>query len=172
LVDGDRVICSPGGSQTAVVALDKMSGRVVWRSPSTGESAGYASPNLYEYAGLRILSTMTAKACIGLNAETGKLLWHVRHITPWDENIFTPMYNEPGVGKGSLTCAEGMLYTLGERGQMGLVAATPRGHELISEFRLRPTGEGPWWAHPVVCGGRLYIRHDDFLYAYDIRANE
>ena len=82
------------------------------------------------------------------------------------------MYNEPGVGKGSLTCAEGMLYTLGERARMGLVEATPQRHEVISEFRLPPGGEGPSWAHPVICGSRLYIRHDDFLYAYDIKASE
>ena len=82
------------------------------------------------------------------------------------------MYNEPGVGKGSLTCAEGMLYTLGERARMGLVEATPQRHEVIGEFRLPPGGEGPSWAHPVVCGDRLYIRHDDFLFAYDIKASE
>jgi outer membrane protein assembly factor BamB len=245
LVDGDRVICSPGGPQTAVVALNKMTGQVVWTSPSTGELAGYASPSLCEYAGTRILSTMTAKACIGLNADTGELLWHVRHLTPYNENIFMPilhdgcvfystghkvgakklkidvadgevavktlwqsreldnhhgdvilldgylygsghrrgwicldwetgetMYNEPGVGKGSLTCGDGMLYTLGERGRMGLVKATPQRHEVISQFGLPPAGKGPSWAHPVVCGGRLYIRHDDFLYAYDVRATE
>ena len=242
LIDGDRVICSPGGPQAAVVALDKMTGQIVWKSPSTGELAGYASPNLFEFGGLRILSTMTAKACIGLNANTGELLWNVRHITPWDENIFTPilhdgcvfcstghkvgsrklklqitdgnigtetlwesrdldnhhggtillngylygsghrrgwicldwetgktMYNEPGVGKGSLTYADGMLYTLGEGSVMGLVKATPERHELISQFRLPAGGEGPSWAHPVVCGGRLYIRYDDYLYAYDVR---
>jgi len=245
LIDGDRVICSPGGPQAAVVALDKITGEVEWKSPSTGELAGYASPSLFEYGGQRILSTMTAKASIGLNADTGKLLWHVRHITPWDENIFTPilhdgcvfystghkvgsrklelhsrdgkvttetlwesneldnhhggvilldgylygsghrcgwicldwktgetMYNEPGVGKGSLTYADGMFYTLGERYQMGLVKAAPEHHELISEFRLPDGGQGPAGAHPGGCAGRLYIRHDDYLYAYDVTAKQ
>ena len=75
------------------------------------------------------------------------------------------------MGKGSLTCAEGMLYTLNENdGTMGLVKATPAGHKLISQFRIPKGGEGPTWAHPVVCGGRLYVRHSDFLYAYDVRA--
>ena len=82
------------------------------------------------------------------------------------------MYRADGVGKGSLTSAEGMLYTLSEESQMGLVRATPEAHDLVSQFLLPAGGEGPSWAHPVVCGGRLYIRHDDFLYAYDVRASQ
>lgn len=64
-----------------------------------------------------------------------------------------------------------MLYTLGENGQMGLVPATPQDHTVVSRFRLPAGGQGPAWAHPVVCGGRLYLRHGDFLYAYDVRRN-
>ena len=77
---------------------------------------------------------------------------------------------DKGVGKGSLTCAEGMLYTYGENGKMGLVRATPKGHEVISQFHIPQGGQGPSWAHPVVCGGRLYLRHGNFLYAYDVKA--
>ena len=44
------------------------------------------------------------------------------------------------------------------------------GHQLISQFKIPSGGEGPTWAHPVVCGGRLYIRHSDRLFAYDVRA--
>jgi outer membrane protein assembly factor BamB len=79
------------------------------------------------------------------------------------------VYLEPGVRKGSLTYADGMLYTLNEKGTMALVKATPAGHEITSQFRLPRGGQGPTWAHPVVCGGRLYIRHSDLLYAYDVR---
>ena len=39
-----------------------------------------------------------------------------------------------------------------------------------AKFKIPEGGEGPTWAHPVVCGGRLYIRHADRLYAYDVRA--
>jgi outer membrane protein assembly factor BamB len=79
-------------------------------------------------------------------------------------------YSEPGVGKGSLTYADGMLYTLSEKRKMGLVEATPSGHTVISQFEVPSGGEGPSWAHPVVCGGRLYLRHSDRLWAYDVRA--
>ena len=78
-------------------------------------------------------------------------------------------YAEAGVGKGCLTYADGMLYTLGEKGTMGLVPATPGEHKVVSQFDLPAGGEGLAWAHPVVCGGRLYLRHGELLYAYDIR---
>jgi len=80
------------------------------------------------------------------------------------------MYAERGVGQGSLACADGMLYTLSEHRKMGLVKPTPAGHQVISQFKIPEGGEGPTWAHPVVCGGRLYVRHADQLYAYDVRA--
>ncbi|HUT37467.1 MAG TPA: PQQ-binding-like beta-propeller repeat protein [Planctomycetota bacterium] len=73
-------------------------------------------------------------------------------------------------GKGSLTYADGMLYCLDERGTMTLVEATPKEHRAVSSFRLPKGGAGLYWAHPVVCGGRLYVRHADALFAYDIRA--
>ena len=47
---------------------------------------------------------------------------------------------------------------------------TPRAFEAISQFQIPAGGKGPTWAHPVVCGGRLYVRHGQFLYCYDIRA--
>ncbi len=80
------------------------------------------------------------------------------------------LYLERGVGKGAVVAAEGMLYTLSERGQMGLVPATPEEHRVVSQFRLPGRGEGPVFAHPVVSGGRLYLRHGAYLYCYDIAA--
>ena len=71
-------------------------------------------------------------------------------------------------GKGSVTFADGMLFLLDERGIMKLVRATPDKFELSGEFKVPEGGEGMFWAHPVVCGGRLYIRHADKIYAYDI----
>ena len=46
---------------------------------------------------------------------------------------------------------------------------TATGLELVSSFEIPKGGKGMSWAHPVVCGGRLYIRHGDFLYAYNVR---
>ncbi|MFZ0281939.1 MAG: PQQ-binding-like beta-propeller repeat protein, partial [Bacteroidales bacterium] len=72
-------------------------------------------------------------------------------------------------GQGSVTYAEGMLYLLDERGTMKLVRASSEKFELSGEFKVPQGGEGMYWSHPVVAGGRLYIRHADKLYAYDIK---
>jgi len=244
LVDGEHLICCPGGPQTCMVALNKKTGSVVWKAPSTEELAGYASPALAEYQGMRIVITLTSKGMVGVNADTGELLWHVKHESYADENVMMPIfhdghvfistlkassvkwkinvkdgkvsleevwrtqeldnhhggvllvngnlygtstfrnrnlwicldwetgrnkYMDKGVGKGSLTYADGMLYTLSIDGVMGLVRPIPMGHELVSSFKIPEGGKGNSWAHPVVCGGRLYIRHSEFLYAYSVR---
>jgi len=73
-------------------------------------------------------------------------------------------------GKGSLFYADNMFYFLEEKGTMKLVKATPEQYDEVSSFNVPIGGEGMHWAHPVVCGGRLYIRHADKLFAYEIRS--
>jgi len=242
LIDGDHLICCPGGEEAAMVALDKKTGKTVWVCKGAGDKPGYASPIIVDYQGLRQYVTMTSQAAIGVNAKTGDLLWRFGHKTSYDANIPDAVYHdgcvfidsgygsggellklkvegqkcsveqvwktkaldnhhggvilvdgflygsthrgkwacldfktgdvkytEDGVKKGSVTYADGMLYTYSERGTMGLVKATPEGHKVISEFRVPAGGKGPNWAHPVICGGRLYLRHGDLLFAYDIK---
>lgn len=72
-------------------------------------------------------------------------------------------------GKGSLTYADDRLYCLDEKGTMFLVKATEEKRQETGSFRLPRGGKGLYWAHPVVCGGRLYVRHADRLFAYDIQ---
>jgi len=244
LVDGERLICCPGGPQASMVAMNKNNGSVIWAAPSAGDLAGYSSPTLGEYQGLRIIVVLTAKNFIGVNADSGEMLWQVKHESYADENVMTPIfhdgqvfistlkagsvkfkinvkdgkvsleelwrtqeldchhggvvllngnlhgnstfrnsmlwvcldwqtgekkYMDKGVGKGSLTYADGMLYTLSENGVMGLVRPAAAGYELVSSFDIPKGGKGNSWAHPVVCAGRLYIRHGDFLYVYNVR---
>ena len=77
------------------------------------------------------------------------------------------MWAERGVGKGSLCWADGMLYLFSEQGgRAALAAASPRGLQLRGEVKVQ--GEGNSWAHPVVTGGRLYLRYDDNLYCFDV----
>jgi len=71
-------------------------------------------------------------------------------------------------GKGSLTCAGDWLYCLDEKGTVALVKATADKWQEAGSFRLPRGGKGLYWAHPVVCGARLYVRHSDQLFAYDI----
>ena len=77
------------------------------------------------------------------------------------------MWNEPG--KGSLTYADGRLYCLDERGIMTLIRATTEKWDPVGSFRPPRGDKGLFWAHPVVCGGRLYIRHSEKLFVYDIK---
>jgi len=89
-------------------------------------------------------------ACLDL--KTGRRKWTAR-----------------GVGKGSICYADGMLYLFSEGGgEMGLATCSPDGLEMKGTFRVN--GNGPSWAHPVVIGGRLYLRYDTNLYCFDVKA--
>jgi outer membrane protein assembly factor BamB len=78
------------------------------------------------------------------------------------------LYEQEWGNKGSLSYADGMLYCFEENsGTVGLVKATPDGFNPVSSFQITQ-GEKEYWAHPVVCGKRLYIRHGDILMSFDI----
>jgi outer membrane protein assembly factor BamB len=79
------------------------------------------------------------------------------------------MWRHRSVGKGSLTYADGQLYLLGEDNVVGLADAAPSGYVEKGRFRIADQGF-PSWAHPVVSGGRLYIRNQGTLAAYNIQA--
>ena len=78
-------------------------------------------------------------------------------------------WRDRSVGKGSLVYADGNLYCFSENGVVGLVEATPTGYKEKGRFRI-PQDSLPTWTHPVVAGGRLYLRDQDTIYAYDVRA--
>ena len=98
------------------------------------------------------------------------------HMYGFSGGILTAMRFDTGevawkdrsVGKGSLVFADGHLYALSENGVMGLVEASPTGYREKGRFRIQQDSL-PTWAHPVVAGGRLYIRDQDTIYAYDVR---
>lgn len=77
-------------------------------------------------------------------------------------------WRDRSVGKGSLVYADGNLYCFSENGVVGLVEATPNGYKEYGRFRL-PQNELPTWTHPVVAGGRLYLRDQDTIYAFDVK---
>jgi outer membrane protein assembly factor BamB len=78
-------------------------------------------------------------------------------------------WRDRSVGKGSLVYADGNLYCFSENGVVGLVEATPSGYREKGRFTIQQ-GSLPTWTHPVIAGGRLYIRDQDTIYAYDIKA--
>jgi len=87
-----------------------------------------------------------------LDFATGKMMWRDR-----------------SVGKGSVTFADGRLYIQGENNVVGLADATPSGYREAGRFSIPDKGL-PSWAHPVVSDGRLYVRNQDVLITYDIKA--
>ena len=98
------------------------------------------------------------------------------HLYGFSSSILTAMRFDTGeiawkdrsVGKGSLVYADGHLYCLSENGVVGLVEATPTGYREKGRFRI-PQDSLPTWAHPVVAGGRLYLRDQDTIYSFDVK---
>lgn len=281
LVDGDRVIVTPGGPDAMLVALNKLTGETIWKSKlpdsPTGESeapagpgggrggfggrrggfgggggAAYASPIAIDFSGQRQYVQLTARALIGVAASDGEFLW--RYDKPANRmgiNCATPLFhdgmvfassaygaggglvklskgaegvvkaeevyatmdmqnhhggmilfdgylygasggNEGGAlicldfqtgkvlwdqresvgrrAKGSLALADGMLYYRMEDGTIILIEPDPKQYTERSRFQQPDRTRLPAWAHPVIANGKLYIRDQDVLLCYDIKA--
>jgi outer membrane protein assembly factor BamB len=81
----------------------------------------------------------------------------------------TVAWRDRSVGKGSVTYADGHLYLQGENNVVGLAEATATGYRETGRFSIPDKGL-PSWAHPVISDGRLFVRNQDTLLAYDIKA--
>ena len=98
LVDGRRVIVTPGGRRGMMAALDAATGTTVWSSgPLGSDTAAYASPILFEHGGLRHLVNFSSQRAFGVNAETGKLLWSVERPTRFQVIATAAVYNDGAV---------------------------------------------------------------------------
>jgi outer membrane protein assembly factor BamB len=75
LVDGDKIVCTPGGAKGAVVALNKLTGDLIWQSKDFTEGAQYSSIVIAEHNGKRQYIQLTQKKLAGLDAENGNVLW-------------------------------------------------------------------------------------------------
>ena len=249
VVDG-KVICTPGGDKTTMVALDKKTGKVVWESKSVGGKTSYCSPISVERGGKKIIVEITAKYIIGVDAANGDILWsydikEYQGRKPKGVSCVTPIYHEGQIyitsgynmgsiklglsddgksvekvwtnkdldthiggvvlvdgyiygaswdgnrdgnwvcvdwktgetkydtkwgNKGQIIYADGMLYCYEEKsGNLGLTKATPEGFEIVSSFTITH-GEDVHWMHPAISDGVMYVRHAEFLMAYDVKA--
>ncbi|MBX5494820.1 MAG: PQQ-like beta-propeller repeat protein [Bryobacteraceae bacterium] len=240
LIDGDRLIITPGGPNATIAALEKATGKTIWTSKELSDPAGYSSCIPADVHGVRVYMTLTHNSAVGVRAEDGKLLWRYQPVANRVANVATPIFRDNrvfyttaygtgcallelrprgrevearelyfsremqnhhggvvligdhlygfsnailtclefatgkvawrdrSVGKGSLVAADGHLYLLGESNTVGLAEATPQGYREKGRFRIEDQGL-PSWAHPVVCGGRLYIRNRGMLSCYNVR---
>lgn len=87
LVD-DLVICTPGGQETSVVALNKMTGETVWETKSLGGPRAYASATVYQYKELRYILAVIGTDLLAVIPETGEIAWNYKYWSPekWDQN--------------------------------------------------------------------------------------
>jgi outer membrane protein assembly factor BamB len=88
LIVDNKVICTPGGSKTSVVAFDKMTGKLVWQSKSMGGQRAYASPTIYQHNGFRYILAVIGTDLLAVVPETGEIAWNYRYHNPekWDPN--------------------------------------------------------------------------------------
>lgn len=243
LVDGDQLVCTPGGKQGTVIALHKRTGKLLWRSAGLVDSAAYSSLVPVEISGTRQYLVFTNRHVAGIAAKDGKVLWqHKRpgkvavcttpvyengylfvssaykvgctafHITAKDGefdcrqlydgkqmqshhgglilkdglvyglgrrnlkciDVITGevRWEQKSVGKGSIAYADGQLIVRSERGtgEIALVAATAEGYQEHGRFSPPLRTDQPAWAHPVVFRAKLYIRDQQSLVVFDLRA--
>jgi outer membrane protein assembly factor BamB len=250
LIDGDRLICTPGGEKATMVALDKRTGDPIWTASRPGDrGAGHASIVPSDVGGTRVYVQTTAGGPIGVRADDGKLLWtydidkttaviptpivrddlvffsagynrggallrqvpsedgevKIEEVYPLkkelankhggvvlvgdylyggkeDQNVIfcaelmtgDIKWQERGSGQGSagMAAADGCLYIHYANGLMSLVKASPEKYEELGSVTVPGSGERPSWSHPVIAGGRLYLREQDRILCYDIRSGQ
>jgi outer membrane protein assembly factor BamB len=97
LVDGNRLIVTPGGPGAGMAALDKMTGKTIWTSKEMSEDAGYASPVVADVHGVRTIMTLTSDAGVGVRASDGKVMWRYRPAANGTANVTTPVYADSKV---------------------------------------------------------------------------
>jgi outer membrane protein assembly factor BamB len=82
LIDGDKLICTPGSeTKGTFAALDKKTGRVLWQSADVTERAEYGSPILFETDGVRQVVTMSRGGLVAVSPDDGKLLWRYNRVS-------------------------------------------------------------------------------------------
>lgn len=184
------------GTRGGIVGVDARNGNVLWSNrfsenntancPTPAYSDGYVFwANGYGKGGICLQLTSAGRGVSAREAwrtrdmvcHHGGYIIHEGYIYGNNDRTWTclelatgrKMWEERAVGKGSLCYADGMLYLFSENGGVaGLATCSPDRMEMRGTFSVQ--GSGTSWAHPVVIGGRLYLRYADNLYCFDVKA--
>jgi len=113
LVDGPRVIVTPGGTKALMAALDKRTGATIWRTGPLGtDRTSHSSPILFQWGGRRLIANCSSAHGFGVDADTGKLLWTVPLSNPHGVNVATPIYGAGCLFHVTPYAEHGRLYRL------------------------------------------------------------
>jgi len=166
LVDGDKVICTPGGEKGTIAALDKKTGKLLWRSPGLKYKAGYSSIIVAEVGGSRQYIQLTRDGVIGVNVNDGKLLWESKLggcntaaiPTPifHDDYVFaTSGYGDSKAGLIKLNATGGSIQA--EEIYSGRTLVNKHGGVVLVDGVLYGSSEsgGPWVAMDFKTGKKL-----------------
>jgi outer membrane protein assembly factor BamB len=111
VVDGDRLYFTPGGKVFNVVALNRMTGELIWKSTGTGKNSSYCTPKIVDLGKRRLLVTHTTDDIIGIDAKDGALLWNYAFPNQYNIHPNTPIYQDQalfcftGYGQGCVKLA-------------------------------------------------------------------
>jgi outer membrane protein assembly factor BamB len=133
LIDGDKVFWTAGGKENNVVALDRFTGKLIWSAKGFGETSGYNSPRLITIREKHIIVTFSAYHLMGLDTETGRLLWyHEQDNTPVDKRT-------PGIGDthcNTVLYEDGAVYYAAGDGNCGVrLDLSPDGTQIKEVWR-------------------------------------
>jgi len=180
------------GTGDGIRCVDASDGRLLWSNPwCAGNTANCPTPavadgyvfwaNGYGKGGICMqltpgsASAREAWTTTEMNCHHGGYIIHQGYIygnhgSGWaclDLTTGDKKWQDKAIGKGSISFADGMLYLFSEsNGAIALASCSPDGLEIRGQFSV--PGNGPSWAHPVIIGGRMYLRYDENLYCYSV----
>lgn len=145
LVDGDVVVCTPGGKAATLAALNKTTGEPVWKcAVPNGDVADYASIMAVEAGGIKQYVQFMRKGVVGVDAKTGKFLWRYAKTVDMGANILTPIV----LGN--------KVFTAGSRSGGGLVELTVEGNGVKATEVYFDKQVTPGIGGAVLVDGHLY----------------
>jgi outer membrane protein assembly factor BamB len=111
LIDGDTLVCTPGGSNATLVAFNKRTGDVLWKCATPeGDQAAFASPIVVETGGVRQYVQLLQKGLVGVEAKSGRLLWRYgKAVSRFNANIPTPLASGGHIYVGSAGTGGGLV---------------------------------------------------------------
>jgi len=152
LIDGDVLVCAPGGSKATIIALNKKNGEPIWQSAlKDADDAAYASAIVVEVEGVKQYVEFLAKGLVGVDARTGNPLWRYGKTAQGSPaNIATPLAHESYVYSAAGRSGGGLvkLKTAGSTIEVEQIYFTPKlptaigGTVLVEEHLYGTNGQG------------------------------